>query len=384
MKILIVVTGGLMSDGISLGTIGYFKSMEKEGMEVDFLAVNDVDENIVKKIKEAGCNIIKVEGRRNKTAKYCYKLYKLMKQKKYDIVHAHGSSSIITIEMMIAKFADIKIRIAHSRNTTCDNKKIDKILRPLFYKVTTDYFACGNKAGEWLFEKNNFTIIPNAKDIKLFEFSKEMRNQVREKYKINNKLTICHIGKFNYQKNHDFLIDIFYEVKKINGNTCLLLVGDGELKQSINKKIEKLGLKDDVIMIGEINNVNELIQGMDILVMPSRYEGLPNVVIEAQISGLACVISENITDECKITELVEFESLEASSKIWAERILNKQLIDRECYKEMIINQIRVSGYDIKKAAQNLKDIYFNLYKQEHLKNITEDGENSEKEDSVCC
>lgn len=363
MRILVVVTGGLKNDGISLGTIGYFNSMKKDDMTIDFLAVNNVEKSVVKKIEKANCNVIKIKERNKKPLEYMYRLYRIIRKNKYDIVHVHGSSALLVIEMFIAKIAGVKVRIAHSRNTKCNNVKVDKLLRKAFYKFTTDYFACGKEAGEWLFENNEFTIIPNGKNIKQFEFSIQKREEIRNKFNLNNKLVIGHVGRINHQKNHEFLIDIFYEVKKLNSNTALILVGDGELRDSIKEKIERLGLINDVIMTGEVNNANEIMQGMDVMVMPSLYEGLPNVVIEAQISGLPCVISDTITRECKITDRVSFESLESSKEVWAKKILNISIINREECKDKIIDEVRNAGYDIDENAKRLKDIYLSLYKK---------------------
>jgi glycosyltransferase involved in cell wall biosynthesis len=361
MKILIILTGGLKNDGISLGNISYFEAMERSDIIVDFLAINNVEKEILNRLKAIDCNVINIKNRNKNPIKYFFSLKKLIKKNEYNIVHAHGSSALMAVEMYAAKLAGVPVRIAHSRNTTCNNLKIDKILRPFFYKFTTDYFACGDEAGKWLFQKNKFTIIPNGKNIKLFEFSSEKRNEIRKKYNFENKFVVCHIGTFNNQKNHEFLIDIYYEFKKINPNSCLVLIGDGFLRESIENKIKKLGLTNDVIMTGVINNINEMLQAMDYMVLPSLFEGLPNVVIEAQISGLQCMISNTITKECKITNLVEFESLEAKSKIWAEKIANTQLIDRESSKEKIIAQLRSAGYDLIQDARILKDLYFKLY-----------------------
>lgn len=361
MKILIILTGGLKNDGISLGTLGYFKAMDKNDISVDFIAVNDVEPQIINKINDLGFNVIKVKNRKKNPILYCLKLFKIIKNNKYDIVHSHGSSSLILLEMIVSKFAGVPVRIAHSRNTKCDHPKIDKILRPLFYKVTTDFFACGEEAGKWLFKDNKFTVIPNGKNIESFIFNNDKRLEIRNNYGIGNRFAICHIGSFNIQKNHDFLIDIFYEFKKINSNSCLVLIGDGELRENIENKIKELGLIDDVIMTGIINNTNEVLQGMDYMILPSLFEGLPNVVIEAQIAGVQSIISNRITKECKITDLVEFESLETESRIWAERISRTKFIDREKCKEEIITMVRKAGYDIVENAKFLKNLYFELY-----------------------
>lgn len=367
MKILIILTGGLKKDGITLGNISYFEAMDKEDIEIDFLANNDVDKTILRKINEINCNIINIFSRKGNPVKYFFQLKKIIKNNGYNIVHVHGSSSLMLLEMYAAKLGGVPVRIAHSRNTCCNYKFLDKLFRKLFYKYTTDFFACGKDAGEWLFENRSFTIIPNGKDIKKFGFSNIKRFEVRKKYNLEDKFVICHIGSFNNQKNHNFLIDIFYEINQINKETCLILIGDGELKADIIKKINELKLSNYVILTGSINNINEILQGVDYMILPSRFEGLPNVVIESQIAGVHSIVSDNITRECKITNLVEFESLNSECKIWADRVLNTTTIDRESCKDEIINQVRQAGYDIEINSKKLKDLYLSLYNENNRK-----------------
>lgn len=361
MKILMILTGGLMKDGITLANIAYMENMNRSDIKIDFLKNNIGNDEVIRRLRELNCEVIEVPNRNKNTIKYFFKLITVIKSNKYDIVHVHGSSALMVIEMIAAKIAGVPIRIAHSRNTTCDNITVDKFLRKLFYRLTTDYFACGVEAGKWLFGEQDFKVIPNAKDFSKFEFSKEKRSEIREKMNLGNNFAICHVGRFNTQKNHEFLIDIFYELKKIKNNSILILIGDGYLRKSIEEKVENLGLKQDVIFMGGISNVHDILHAMDYMILPSKYEGLPNVVIEAQISGLPCLISSNITKECKITDLVEFESLESSSKIWAIKIKDFDINDRDKYKFEILDKIRSEGYDIVESAKRLKNIYINLY-----------------------
>ncbi len=297
---------------------------------------------------------------------YCRKLYKIIKTEKYDIVHVHGSSSMMFMQLLTAKIAGVKIRIAHSRNTSCEHKLLNVLFKPFFKRIYTNAFACGKEAGEWLFgKKENFVIIPNGKDCEMFEFQETIREQYRQKYNLRDKIVIGHIGNFNYQKNHEFLIDIFYELSKLNNNYYLILAGKGTLEKEIHDKIIELGLQKNVIFLGQVpvKEVANWLQAMDIMVFPSRFEGFPNVLIEWQIAGLPCIISDRITKDVKVTDLVKFISLDKSPKYWAEEIIKIKIQDRNLIKDKVINQIKEHGYDIKENAKRLEKIYENLIKE---------------------
>lgn len=294
---------------------------------------------------------------------YYRKLYNIINREKYDIVHVHGSSSMMFLQLLVAKRLGVKVRIAHSRNTNSDYNLLNQLLRPIFKKLYTDKFACGKEAGEWLFGKNEkFTIIPNGKDCEMFEFKNEVRNQYRKKYNLKDKIVIGHIGNFNEQKNHEFLIKVFYELSKQKENYYLVLVGNGPLENKIHQRVIELGLENKVLFLGQIpvEEVSKWLNAMDIMLFPSKYEGFPNVLIEWQISGLPCLISSAITKDVKITNLVRFESLEKTPKDWAKDIEEIKLEDREKSKEMIKTEIKNNGYDIKENAKKLEKKYINL------------------------
>lgn len=367
MKVLNILTSPLVYDGISMSNMNYFRNMDKNKIQIDFV-VPVVEENIKKEIEEEKGHVYLIEGRRRATFTYMKKLIKLIREKKYDIVQAHGSSAILCIEMIAAKKAGCKIRIAHSRNTKADHKIADKLLRPIFYRTYTHGFACGEEAGKWLFGNRKFEIINNGKNVEEYQFNYKIRKEMREKNGLDNKIVIGHVGNFNEQKNHNYLIDIFYELTKNNGNKYkLILLGDGGLRKDIEEKVKNLKLENQVLFVGKTAEVSKWLQAMDIMVFPSKFEGFPNVLVEWQIAGLPCLISDKITDKVKLTNLVQFESIEEKPKKWAIRIKNIKLEDREANKEMLLTQIKEKGFDIKENARRLEKIYMQLYniEQEH-------------------
>ena len=245
--------------------------------------------------------------------------------------------AIMSIELLIAKLSGCQVRIAHSHNTTCDYKKVDKLLRPLFYHMYTDAFACGEEAGKWLYRKHPFIVINNGRDINKYRFDGEKRCKMRQQLGINdNTLLIGHVGNFNNQKNQKFLIMIFQEIINMNQDAKLYLMGEGSTREKLERLVDSLGLKDKVFFTGSITNIPDMLQAMDVMVFPSLHEGLPLVVVEWQIAALPCLISDTITKSCVYTKLIKFESLEKNYVEWAKQIIEMKLSNREQYAEDVV------------------------------------------------
>jgi len=358
MKILQIPTGGLFSDGILSCIVEYMTAMDKSGMDIRVLATNDPDESIVQRVENSGCKVVSIPYRKKNIVKYFFELCRYIAKEKIDIVDVHGSSAIMSVELLAAKLAGCKVRIAHSHNTTCENKKADQILRPLFNKLYTESFACGQEAGKWMFGPKNFTVIPNGRSLQKYEYNSEKRVQYRNKLNVpEDAFVIGHVGRFNAQKNHEFLIRIFAEFHKKASNAYLVLIGTGDTVDKTKRQVLELGLESQVIFTGAINNLS----AFDVMLLPSLYEGLPLVVIEWQISGLPCIISDTITKECAITSLVKFESIKASPAVWAGDIEAVTIDDRNTNKDKIFCEVKAAGYDIDEDAKNLKAKYKKLY-----------------------
>ncbi len=360
----------MLRGGIQTFVIENIKHMNRDKLQIDFLLLDD-GENYTKEENELiklGCNVYKLDGIwiRNimDFRKYKLKLNEFFsKHNNYKIVHLHSSSKNYLV-LKVAKQYKIPIRIAHSHNIDFQTKNpIKKLLGdilkiPLKY-YATDYFACSKLAGEWLFGKKiingkNFHIIHNAVDLKKFKFNINDRNKIRKELNISDEdLVIGHVGRFTTQKNHKFLIDIFYEIYLQNSNSKLILIGKGKKEEEIYKKVSKLGLQKNVIFEGFKFNVNEYMSAMDIFVFPSLYEGLGLVLIEAQANGLKCFTSKNVVPlEAKVSNSLEYIELNKSPQYWASEILKVNSSRTDNYKE-IINK----GYDIEDTAKFLEDFY---------------------------
>lgn len=362
MKILNVLTSPLVYDGISMSVFNYFDNIDNKKIQMDFVTSYIIDE-LENKIEKKKGRVYIIKERKKHPLKYIKKLSSLIKENNYDIVQAHGSSAILCLEMIAAQMAGCNIRIAHCRNTKCNHVILDKLLRPIFYKTYTHGFSCGELAGKWLFKNRKFEIINNGKDTEKFKYDEEIRKKMRHQYDLEDKIVIGHVGNFNEQKNHTFLMDILYNLVQINPNYYLVSIGKGNLQTEIEQKARKLEIEKNVLFVGESSEVEKWLQAMDIMVFPSKFEGFPNVLVEWQIAGLPCIISSAITKEVKITDLVQFISLEKSPKYWAEEICKVELQGRNLIKDKVIGQIKEQGYDIKENAKKLEKIYEKLVKE---------------------
>ncbi|HMM00275.1 MAG TPA: glycosyltransferase [Bacilli bacterium] len=332
----------------------------------------DVPEKWKKKISSFGGMLFTIAGRNRHPFRYASKLKKIISNGKYDAVHIHGNSATMAVELFAAKRAKCPIRIVHSRNTKCDHRIIDKILRPYFYHTATDFFACGEKAGQWLFPNREFTVINNGNDIDKNSFSLLDRNKYREDFSIADKtIVLLNIGLFVDQKNHVFLVEVFNKLCQVDqqNDYKLVLVGTGPLLPMIKEKVITYGLSDKVIFLQNRDDIAQILSMSDIFLFPSLFEGLPNVVVEAQISNLQCLISNRITGEVKLTPNVYFLPIEASdvSKWVQEIIKSAPLINqREATEEKNLAMISEKGFDIRDNAKRLQSIYLSLLNKEQL------------------
>ncbi len=361
IKILTINTVGLNTNGITTVMFDYYSRFSIEQFDIHTITDVSNDKSIVDNFKSAGIMVHKLPNRKKSIIRYFISLIILIYSNKFDVVHVHGNSATESIELLAAKLAGCKVRIAHSHNSTCDAKRADNILRPLFYRLYTHAFACGQLAGEWLFQDRYFKIVKNGRDINKYSFDEKTRFKVRKDLGLDETtLAVGHIGNFNKQKNHEYLIKIFEELKKIKRKSKLFLAGYGHCEKEIHNMVRQLNLEQDVIFLGGINNVSSILQAMDIMVLPSLYEGLPLVVVEWQIAALPCVISDTITQECVYTDLVEFEKLESSYHSWAVKIIQLAIRNRIESKDYALKQSVLCGFDINSNSTELMSYIKNL------------------------
>jgi glycosyltransferase involved in cell wall biosynthesis len=357
MNVLVIMnsTDVKLGGGIIQVILNYKKELEDEDINMTY-AINCIkNSKIPDMLNSKKSSFIDLPNKKKNFLKYCIKLYKIMHSNKFDVVHVHGNSANMLIELGIAKLNGIPCRIAHSHNSTCKNPKLNRLLIPIFKKTYTKALACSEMAGEWLFGKNNFTVMNNAIDLNSFKFSKEIRYKYRKKLNVDeNTKIIGHVGNINTQKNHEFLIRLFKLYNDENSNSLLILIGDGPLKQKVIDLVKKLQLQEKVIFLGIKNDVNNWMQAMDILVFPSLWEGFGMVLIEAQAAGLPVLASNVVPSIIKINDNVSFLDLnENTNEDWNKEILNLLNATRS----RTIREDDFCDYDINKQGKKILEFY---------------------------
>ena len=276
----------------------------------------------------------------------------------YQVVHSH-IDAMSYFPLRAAQKAGIPVRIAHSHSSKLDRDfklPIKFFALKSISTVANCNCACGEHAGKFMFGHSDFKIIHNAIDIDRFSFNAQMRKKKREEMNLSDKFVIGHVGRYCYIKNQLFLVDVFLRIKKKCDNAYLLLVGKGEDEAKIRKRIQELNLEDSISLLMDREDVNELYQVMDIFVMPSLFEGLPLVGVEAQANGLPCIVSDSISEEVLITSNIKMLSLKRQAQEWAQEVIKTNTERNLCAREEIIR----AGYDIKKEVKNLEKWYLSL------------------------
>lgn len=344
--------------GLETMLMNYYRHMDRSKIQFDFLVHRDFEADYDKEIQSLGGRIYHISRLIPWSKSYRMELKHFFgEHPEYKIVHVH-QDCLSAVALQCAEECGVPVRIAHS-HTSCQDKNLKYLIKRHYMKkipdYATDFFACSKMAGDWMFGGHPFRIFYNAVDVDEYVYSPAVANTIRKKFNLDGCFVIGHVGRFSPEKNHIFLIEIFSECVKINSNVRLLLVGDGIEKKQIQEKICNLKLHDKVIFTGIRSDVNELLQAMDVFVFPSLYEGLPVTLVEAQASGLPCIISDRISKECIVTNgLVTSKQLDESPAEWAKCILQQIRKPRESH----IEDIKAAGYDICFAAKWLEEFYF--------------------------
>lgn len=364
IRVLQVVT--IMNrGGLETMLMNYYRKLDKSKIQFDFMTNRSERGHYDDEIEAFGGKIYRLSpikpGNYNKYFKELDNFFN--EHKEYKVVHSHINENSGFV-LKAAKKAGIECRIAHSHlsDLKLDYKYPFRVYARRNLKGNvSDYFACSKRAGEWLFGKDisnsgKVTVLNNAVDTEKFRFNEEVRNNIRRKLDIEGKKVIGHVGRFNPQKNHEFLIDVFNEIYKKDKDIVLLLVGDGYLKEKIEEKVNKLGLDKSVEFLGVREDIPELMQAMDLFLFPSQFEGLAVVMVEAQAAGLKVITSTGVTKESDITNNVEFIDLSKGAEYWADIVLNSDF-----KKKDDINLMIKKGYDSTNNVKWLSDFYLKKY-----------------------
>ena len=275
----------------------------------------------------------------------------------YDTVLKLAEDSLSVADLIAAKLGGAKVLALRSCNAPTGvsfaRRSAHRIFRPLLNAVATVKLAPSDLAAEFMFGKRasrkSAHMLHNGVDLSIFRYDPQGRRQIREEFSLEDRLVVGHVGRFHKQKNHRFLLEIFSKIRARREDAVLLLVGIGELERSIREQARELGIEDAVIFAGQRFDIPQLLSAMDVFVFPSFHEGMPNTVIEAQATGLPCVIADTITKEAGITALVQYLSLEQTPEHWADTALAAAAKDRTDTAPAF----REQGYDIQSVAKEL-------------------------------
>lgn len=366
MKKVLHVVGGMDAGGTETMLMNLYREIHKE-FQFDFISYYDKEGYYDNEIKELGGKVIICDSpSKVGQIKSTINLYRLIKQNSYEVVHAHTLFNCGSV-MMAARLAGVKVRITHAHtnldNTTNRIKKIYfKIMRSLIKIFSTNYIACSKSAGIYLFGKN---LIKKSQYITLNNYinyeqilSTNDNTSIRQELKLNeDDILIGHIGRFTEAKNHEFLILIINEMVKMNKNIKVVLVGDGPLRESIEKKVKEMNLINNIFFLGVRSDVNIILKNLDLFIFPSKYEGLGLVVLEAQAAGVKSLASEAIQEEADLgLGLLRKLNLEDGIKKWADIALEKN--QPVCInKNDIRRAFKTKGYDLNSIVSKLKEIY---------------------------
>ena len=353
MERILHIVGSVERAGIETFLMNLYRHIDKDKYQFDFAIYNEPsNESYREEIEKLGGKCFVLPSKKQGWLRNYKAVKRIVCDNKYNIVWRNCADCVGGIDLMAAKHGGAQVRILHSHSIAGIPQSIQYIFRPIANHYATVRFSCGKRAGRWMFGRRNYELVYNGIDTKDFGFNNELRKKCRIELNIGGKFAIGHVGRFNKVKNQRYLIEIFKEYKDRYHNCALLLVGDGETKNKCEELAYRYGLSEDVIFTGRRNDVAELMQAMDVLVMPSLFEGFPVTMIEAQAAGLPCVVSDSISDETNIYGGVKFVSLSERLDSWCDVIHaqeGKRYIDGN-------EKMKHAGFDINDTIKQIEDI----------------------------
>lgn len=329
-KRLLCLLSGMNAGGAETFLMKIYRNLDRTRYQIDF-CINEKGKCFYEdEIISMGGKIYRIPSKSENVKEFKRQLGEIVRNEKYERVMRITSNAMGFMDLKIAKKAGAKVCCARSSNASDGGSLKSKLVhiagRALYQKYVDVAIAPSDLAAAYTFGKKKYesgqvNILHNAVDLGIFKYDPEQRERLREEFGIaEDKIVLGHVGRFEAQKNHTFLADIFKSIHDRNDKTVLLLVGDGSLRPTFEEKIKALGLTDSVVFAGIRTDVPKILSAMDAFVFPSFYEGMPNTVIEAQATGLPCIISDTITKEANITGLVDYVPLGDSADAWAERV----------------------------------------------------------------
>ncbi len=357
--------GMVCGGGVEAVIMNYYRNINKQNVQFDFIVDGKGLDSFDNELKKLGGKVYHVTPYKENIVRYMRDIYKIIKDNNYIIFH-DNLNTMAGFSLFSAWLAGVKIRILHNHSTNSKEEfkryYMKLLLRPFAPIFANKYLACSKLAGEWMFgsekvQLGNVRIVNNAIDLQKFSFSEEVRAKLRSEINVNDEDTVIgHIGRMVPQKNHMFLLELFAEFYRKQKNSWLLLIGDGPLRESIIAKARDLRIYDRIIFLGVRSDVNKYYSVMDLFLLPSLYEGLPVVTVEAQANGVPILMSDEITSEAIVRDNVCQLSLNLTKDVWVDE-MNKFVGMRSSRD---LTSLEKAGFSIQKEAEKLEIYYRNL------------------------
>lgn len=360
MKKVLITTANLRKgNGIASCIMNYYDGLLANGYTVDFLNQKKVESSLMDYAISRGSKVIELPflGKNHWKANKNF-IFETIKKNNYDIVH-NNLTGLDGVEVLMSakKVGTISIHHSHNPKETSSLKARVRsmIFDPMCAQLSNEHFACSRAAGDSVFGKDKYLLVTNAIPANKFIFDEVFRKEFREKYGINDCFVIGTVCRHAEQKNPYFIVDILEQALKIDPKVKLLWLGSGPLSDSISEYVEKKGLSKDVLLLGAVENANVLYSVMDTFILPSFFEGLGMVLIEAQASGLQCVASDKVPLDTQVSPNIEYYSLNNDAKMWANKILSYR--DKSKMRGDCTQYLRDRGYDITIERDKLANYY---------------------------
>lgn len=339
-----------------------YRSIDRQSFRIYF-CIPDPDgqkQYFEDEIRSNHDRIFKIPSKSRHPMDYYFQIKKIITKNRIKVVHYHSENSMMVLGLIAAKRAGAELLISHSHNSSVDNK-VHRVLhflcRPLLNTVANQKYACSEVAGKWMYGNQRFRMINNGIDLKKYSFHESIRKEIRQKYGVSEQFVFGHVGRFSAVKNHVFLLQAFHEfLQNISSQAVLFLLGEGDLQKQIQEQAVEYGIEDKVFFMGNCNNVNEYLQAMDCFLFPSVYEGLPVSLVEAQASGLPCIVSDQVSKESAITSIMKFCPINQGTGSWVAE-MEKQFSRKKDRHLSSEDEKRMKKYDIKRIAKYLERQY---------------------------
>ena len=359
---VVQMVGILQKAGMETFLMDVYRNIDRNKVQFDFIVHGQEVHEFEHEIEAMGGKVHHIARKTEGFFKHYADLRRVVKENNYKIIVRGTENAISALDLLAAKAGGARHLIAHSHNGLVISKKskiTNMIGRPLINMISTEKYACSTEAGKWLFGNGKFEIINNGRDLNVFTFDRQVRENTRVSLALaEDDFAVVSVARFFPQKNHRRIISIFAELKNQNPKAKLLLAGTGPLENEIRSLCTEMKVEDSVLFLGVRSDVSEILQASDAFLMPSLYEGLPLTVVEAQATGLPCFLSDTITREVDISDCVKFISLDQDDQHWAEKV-NKASKNTEKRGPRTAD-CRKAGFDIVQTAKMLEQHYLEL------------------------